>query len=647
MLKILFIYKEEDPIDPMQIELLSALAKREGHETFLNILQHKDLVADLERIKPDVVASSGKTGEHNTFLKVNRFIKETYGDTIFTIMGGPHPTFNHSGMQLHGETDHEFQVFREKLALARDRSKHHLIQRHVVAEKSGLDALCIGEGEDAWVELLRALDQKGSIDSIPNIVTPTNRKVRPVPEFRARRTFLDDLPFFDREIVYDKTFLAHFPMRSFMASRGCPFCCTYCFNFDWNQLYQRAGKLQKIHNRYTVDRLIAEVKHWMEIERKKGYAPTQFIKFYDDMFEFRVSPWLVEFAEKFPKEVGIPFSCLVRCDIFAKEQPDGSIKENEEVLLLLKKAGMRSINMSIEAGNNFIRENIFVRNMTEKEIRAAFAMMKRHKIGIFANTILGIPAPVIPRRDDPDFVPNLIRSIDQTEKAFTVARKQVGRIGGTKFPSQLDDIMKKLKDGSATEDHFHQALRLLESMGLRYDPIDYDIESVELAVQTGVQQSLFPRLEPYPGTVVTDYTVAIGAFDGNFEKMHSSCLSTSLFTCYTPRQRKIQDNLSFLGQVCAVWPWLWPFAKKHLIYWPLTRLYWALFVLMKAYVVNKYIYPMKFDLRSFVKSAYRIGMFEIKQFFQSKADTEFYRKPAKSLSATASPAGVLGGRWEK
>lgn len=647
MLKILFVYKEEDPIDPMQIELLSALAKREGHQTFLNILQHKDLVHDLERIKPDIVAYSGKTGEHNTFLKVNRFIKETYGDRIFTIMGGPHPTFNHSGIQLRGETDHEFHVFRDKLAAARVSSKHNMIQRHVVAERSELDALCIGEGEDAWVELLAALDQKKSIDSISNIITRENRKIRPVPEFRARRTFLDDLPFFDREIVYDKTFLAHFPMRSFMASRGCPFCCTYCFNFDWNQLYLRSGKLGKIHNRYSVDRLIAEVKHWMEIERKRGYARTQFIKFYDDMFEFRLSPWLEEFAEKFPKEVGIPFSCLVRCDIFAKENADGSVSENEEILHLLKKAGMQSINMSIEAGNNFIRENIFVRNMTEKEIRAAFAMMRRNKIGIFANTILGIPAPVIPKSGDPELVPNLIRAIDQTQKAFTVARKQVGRTGGAKYPVELDGIMNRLKDGSATEEDRQQAFRLLKSLGLRDDAIDYDIESVELAVQTGVHESLFPRLEPYPGTVVTDYTIAIGAFDGDFEKMHSSCLSSSPFTCYTPKQRKIQDNLSFLGQICAVWPWLWPFAKKHLIYWPLTRLYWFLFVLTKAYAVHKYVYPMKFNLSSFLKSAYRIGMFEIKQFFQNKGEEEFYRKPSKSLTQKASPAGTLGGRWER
>ena len=34
---------KEDYIDPMNIELLSALAKAEGHETFLNVLEHNNL----------------------------------------------------------------------------------------------------------------------------------------------------------------------------------------------------------------------------------------------------------------------------------------------------------------------------------------------------------------------------------------------------------------------------------------------------------------------------------------------------------------------------------------------------------------------------------------------------------------------------
>ncbi|MBI4667682.1 MAG: radical SAM protein [Elusimicrobia bacterium] len=571
-MKILFVIKEEDPIDPMNIELLSALAKRDGHETFLNVLEHRDLMSDLRRIEPH---------------------------------GGPHPTFNHRGIRLYGES-------LDELSARGDSGRGARRQGHVIVERSDLDALCVGEGDDAWVEVLTALDKKNSLDDIPNIVTRTNRRKYPLPLLRDRRVSLDDLPFLDRRLVYDKTFLGAFPLRSLMAGRGCPFRCTYCFNHDWNRLYLHGGKLKKLHNRYSVDRLIAEITAWRRLEADRGYAQTQFIKFYDDIFEFTVSPWLVEFAEKFPKEVGLPFFCLIRCDILARENSDGSIKLNEEVLLLLKKAGMQTVSMSIEAGNRFIRENIFVRDMTEKEIRAAFALVNKHKIATFANTILGVPAPVIPNCGKPDFDAQLLDALFKTKAAFVVSKRQVER----GYPTELDSIADNLQK-CPTDQLRQRAVALLEGLGLKRDPIAYDIESVEINIQCGIHHTMFPRLDPYPGTVMTDYTAAIGAFDGDFEKLHSSYDTTSSFSCFTKRQKMIQDNLSFLGQICAAMPWLWPFAKKYLIYWPLTKLYWFIFLIVKTYVVKRYIYPMRFNFGNAARSAYRIMLVEYKKFFQN------------------------------
>ena len=635
-MKILFVIKEEDPIDPMSVELLSALAKRAGHETFLNVLQHRILSENLRKIEPDVVAYSGKTGEHNTFFKANRFIKETYGDKIFTVMGGPHPTFNSRGIQLYGEAPEEVPAFK----------RNGSSNGNGLIERSDLDTICIKEGDDAWIEMLDALQRGQSIDDIPNIVTRSNRKKYPEPQFRERRIDLDDLPFYDRQLIYDKTFLAHFPMRNFMSSRGCPFRCTYCFNFEWNRSYRTAGKIGKLHNRYSVDRLIAEIQHWRRLEAERGYARTQFIKFYDDMFEFRVSPWLEEFAEKFPKEVGLPFFCLIRCDIFAHEQKDGSVKLSEDVLLYLKKAGLQSISMSIESGNNFVRENILVRDMTEKEIRAAFALMVKHKIGTFSNTILGIPAPVIPARRDPKFDEKLFKAIRETKLAFTVVKKTVepGRGGAQGYPVELDRIMDQLEK-KPTQGLRQRGVEILEGMGLRYDTIDYDIEAVQINLDCGVHYAEFPRLDPYPGTVMTDYTQAIGAFDGDFEKLHSSTETTSSFTCFTKKQKLIQDNLSFLGQICMVWPWLWPMTKRVLIYLPLTNVYWFFFMFAKTWAVKRHVYPMKVSLKNALRSAYHVTLIEYKKFFRGNSQENFYKKP-RGWRAAASPTDILGGRWE-
>ena len=131
-----------------------------------------------------------------------------------------------------------------------------------------------------------------------------------------------------------------------MISRGCPYKCTYCFNHSYNKLYKGNGPLM---SRLSVDRLIAELK-----ELKESY-PTQFIKFYDDIFVLKDDEWLDEFAEKFPKEIGLPFHCLMRANLLT-----------ESILKKLKQSGMASISMSIESGNAHIRDDILKRNMKRK-----------------------------------------------------------------------------------------------------------------------------------------------------------------------------------------------------------------------------------------------------------------------------------------
>src|SRR4051812_24752291 len=100
-MKILFVMVKEDYIDPMNVELLSGLAKQAGHETFLNVLEHNNLKKDMKTICPDLVAYSAKTGESNVMYRANRWIKQEYKDRVTTVMGGPHPTFNHTRMKLY------------------------------------------------------------------------------------------------------------------------------------------------------------------------------------------------------------------------------------------------------------------------------------------------------------------------------------------------------------------------------------------------------------------------------------------------------------------------------------------------------------------------------------------------------------------
>lgn len=46
-MKIMFVMVKEDYIDPMNIELLSAIAKQDGHDTFLNVLEDNNLLEEV------------------------------------------------------------------------------------------------------------------------------------------------------------------------------------------------------------------------------------------------------------------------------------------------------------------------------------------------------------------------------------------------------------------------------------------------------------------------------------------------------------------------------------------------------------------------------------------------------------------------
>src|SRR3989344_3125623 len=306
-MKVLFILKQIDYIDPMGIELLSGIAKREGFETDLCLLSNGDLMEKVAGTKPDIVAYSAKTGEHKYYLRANQEIKEKFPE-IFSIMGGPHCTF-----------------FPQAVA------------------EGGLDAICVGEGDLAWPEFLRKFRQ-GGIENIDNIYTKKAYLEGKQPAFRQKNENLDSLPFLDRDLIYQNApILRRFPMRSYMTGRGCPNFCTYCFNHIYNQVYRGKGKTC---NRYSVAPVCAELK-----ELKEKY-PTQIIKFYDDVFVFSEDNWFREFIEKYPREVGLPFTFLTRADYLT-----------ESMLIKLKNAGMISISMSIEAGNDDIRNKILKRNM--------------------------------------------------------------------------------------------------------------------------------------------------------------------------------------------------------------------------------------------------------------------------------------------
>lgn len=335
MIKVMFITKGGEYFPPVGIMQVASTAKQHGHKVYLGVLSRENVREKIKRIKPDVLAYSGSTGEHSLYLKLNRILKEQY-PAVKTIMGGPHATF-----------------FPEK-----------------TLRDGNLDAVCIGEGDYAFPEFLNKLDEGKPVTDLENILV----KDGILPKLRPLVQDLDSLPYPDRALFYDNGESGNNPIKHFFATRGCPYACTYCFNEPFRVMYSGQSHLR----RRSVDSILEEI-----IKTREKW-PLKYIKFYDDIFTFRADRWLEEFSEKYPKKVGLPFFCLTRCDLMTRDMAD-----------LLKKAGCKAISMSIESANPNIREEILHRKMSNDVIRKAYRLCGERGITVISNNILGLPETTI------------------------------------------------------------------------------------------------------------------------------------------------------------------------------------------------------------------------------------------------------------
>jgi len=339
--RVLFVEKQID-YEPQGIMSIVASLREAGHEVALAIAAQEDPVEVAREFQPDILAYSVMTGSHKYYADLNLGMRDALrGKRVFSVFGGPHPTF-----------------FPEYIA------------------EPGIDAICVGEGEGAMVDLANSVADTGELrPDIANWWFKLDDEIVRNP-VRPLVRDLDVLPLPDRAFIYDRhepTRLS--PIKHFIATRGCPYACTYCFNHAYYEIYKREKRGQQ----RSVDHVIREVKLIQE------RWPLQYAVFLDDLFII-YDDWLEEFAEKWPQQVGLPFFCNVRPNLIVR---------NPHKVDLLKKAGCSTVSMGIEAANDRIRNDLLKRRMTREEIVEAGRMFRDAGIHVTATNMLGLPTGTI------------------------------------------------------------------------------------------------------------------------------------------------------------------------------------------------------------------------------------------------------------
>ena len=351
-MKILFCIFELTYDDYISIAYLSAIAKKRGHSTYFCEL--KDFETRLKEIHPDLVAYSLNIYGFKQIIEQHKKFKNKYN--FKSIAGGPQVTMS---PELFSETE--------------------------------IDTYCLGEGELAWDEYLDKTEQNLSCNNVANLITSS--VINPV---RPWIQDLDSIPFPDRDLVLNNSFLKNTSKKTFYATRGCPFACNYCVNNNYNMLYKGKGKIIR---KFSPIRVIEE------IEYVKSKYRTDFIKFGDDVFALKTDNWLIEFSKLYKKRINIPFNCYLRFDNI-----------DNDLLKLLKECNCYSVKLSVDSSSEYIREKILGRKM--KKINIVNNLRAIHSFGIktWVNFMLAVPESTL--KDDLESL-NIARKGKATYTAYS------------------------------------------------------------------------------------------------------------------------------------------------------------------------------------------------------------------------------------
>lgn len=326
MYKAAFIDLSVNFNDKHSVYVLTAYLKNKGiNVEYIKGRNFKKTIAKIKALKPNVLLYTAFSMEVPRYIKFDKLIKKNID--VKSIIGGPGPTYDWG-----------------------------------ILERSTIDACCVGEGEYALEEYILSNFAGGR-----NIISRGEKE----PKDYFHLLDLDSLPFPERDQVYKTDpLLGSISSKQFFSGKGCPYECTYCFNSAFNKIFKSYGRIVR---KKSVGYLIDEIK---DVYKKYPFST---LVFQDDTF-IANKKWLFEFCERFPREVGIPYTCSLRANLV-----------DEQIIKALKESGCIKVWWSIESGNDFFRNTLLRRNISREQILETSHLLNKYKIPHRLGNMIGLP----------------------------------------------------------------------------------------------------------------------------------------------------------------------------------------------------------------------------------------------------------------
>ncbi len=240
-----------------------------------------------------------------------------------------------------------------------------------------IDMLCLGEGEEALVELCEAMANGKDYTKIKNLLVKT-KDGGVVRNLIRDLVNLDRLPPLDFDIFEPRRLCRPmqgkiFRMLHVEAQRGCPFDCTYCEAPAIRKFYKDSG--YNTYFRQKSPRVLVDEMRQLAEKYKPNYIYLNAESFLNINIEI-----LKEFSELYKKEVNLPFWCQGRPETIT-----------EEKIKILKEMNCSDMQFGIEHGNEAFRARILNRHCSNNKIIEGIKIVEGYKIPYTVNNIIGFP----------------------------------------------------------------------------------------------------------------------------------------------------------------------------------------------------------------------------------------------------------------
>jgi radical SAM superfamily enzyme YgiQ (UPF0313 family) len=315
--------------EPVALTSIAAMVATEHDVRILDMRLEEDTELNhvLLEFRPDIVGTTSMTTDCYQAKAVLEMAKATLGEQVFTIVGGHHPTLSPDDF-----------------------------------EDEAVDALCIGEGEETFKDLI---DHLASGKSPRELFAINGLRFR--DDFgdyinsakRGQRKNLDEFPMPARNLLkprYMKEYFFTFvsEMASINTSRGCSFDCNFCAIWEF---YERKTRYMSAH-------AICD-----QLEK----IPEKMVFFLDDNFLTNRTR-LTELCEEIERR-GIK-------KYFATQGRSDFIANHPDVMRRLRDCGLMMVLSGYESNDDNSLESLRKSNTLDKNKRAARVMRELGMISI-------------------------------------------------------------------------------------------------------------------------------------------------------------------------------------------------------------------------------------------------------------------------